>query len=159
MNKNISLQNSFLRLALGVVSLESVIRPKQILGCDTLNKDLIKLKVLSKAWTFAEISNLKETINFICEEVYNDSTVVERFELVRDLKINDVFIGKTFEDAFREAIKIQLSGDIAGVITEMLGKATINFGGNKNEISERSVGGEPHSQRTTDEKKNSKNKE
>ena len=98
MNKSISLQNSFLRLALGVVSLESVIRPKQILGCDTLNKDLIKLKVLSKAWTFAEISNLKETINFICEEVYNDSTVVERFELVRDLKINDVFIGKTFED-------------------------------------------------------------
>jgi hypothetical protein len=78
--------------------------------------------------------------------------------LVRDLIINDVFIGKTFEDAFREAIKIQLSGDIAGVITEMLGEATINFGGNKNEISERSLGGEPHSQRTTDEKKNSKDK-
>jgi hypothetical protein len=123
-----------------------------------MNSDLIRLKVLSKAWTFSEISNLKETINYICEEVYNESTVVERFQLVRDLIINDVFIGKTFEDAFREAIKIQLSGDIAGVITEMLGEATINFGGNKNEISERSLGGEPHSQRTTDEKKNSKDK-
>jgi hypothetical protein len=123
-----------------------------------MNSDLIRLKVLSKAWTFSEISNLKETINYICEEVYNESTVVERFQLVRDLIINDVFIGKTFEDAFREAIKIQLSGDIAGVITEMLGEATINFGGNKNEISERSLGGKPHSQRTTDEKKNSKDK-
>ena len=123
-----------------------------------MNSDLIRLKVLSKAWTFSEISNLKETINYICEEVYNESTVVERFQLVRDLIINDVFIGKTFEDAFREAIKIQLSGDIAGVITEMLGEATVNFGGNKNEISERSLGGEPHSQRTTDEKKNSKDK-
>lgn len=123
-----------------------------------MNKDLIKLKVLSKSWSFAEISNLKETINYICEEVYNESTITERFELVRDLKINDVFIGKSFEDAFREAIKIQLSGDIAGVITEMLGEATINFGGNKNEISERSLGGKPHSQRTTDEKKNSKDK-
>ena len=129
-----------------------------ILGCDVLNRDLIKLKVLSRSWSFSEISNLKETINYICEEVYNESTIGERFELIRELKINDVFIGKTFEDAFREAIKIQLSGDIAGVITEMLGEATINFGGNKNEISERSLGGEPHSQRTSDEKKNSKNK-
>ena len=124
-----------------------------------MNKDLIKLKVLSKAWTFAEISNLKETINYICEEVYNESTITERFELVRELKINDVFIGKTFEDAFREAIKIQLSGDIAGVITEMLGEATINFGGNKNEISERSVGGKSHSQRPANEKKSSVLKE
>ena len=123
-----------------------------------MNREMIRLKVLSKAWTFAEISNLKDTINYICEEVYNESTITERFELVRDLKINDVFIGKSFEDAFREAIKIQLSGEIAGVITEMLGEATINFGGNKNEISERSVGGEPHTQRTTDEKKDSKNK-
>ena len=123
-----------------------------------MNREMIRLKVLSKAWTFAEISNLKETINYICEEVYNESTITERFKLVRDLKINDVYIGKSFEDAFREAIKIQLSGEIAGVITEMLGEATINFGGNKNEISERSVGGEPHTQRTTDEKKDSKNK-
>jgi len=124
-----------------------------------MNRDLIKIKVLSKAWTFAEISNLKETINYICEEVYNESTITERFEMVRDLKINDVFIGKTFEDAFREAIKIQLSGDIAGVITEMLGEATINFGGNKNEISERSVGGKSHSKRPSNEKKDSVLKE
>ena len=124
-----------------------------------MNRELIKLKVLSKSWTFSEISNLKETINYICEEVYNESTITERFELIRDLKINDVFIGKTFEDAFREAIRIQLSGDIAGVITEMLGEATINFGGNKNEISERSVGGESHSKRPPNEKKDSVLKE
>jgi len=123
-----------------------------------LNRDLIRLKVLSRAWSFTEISNLKETINYICEEVYNESTIIERFELIRGLKINDAFIGKTFEESFRDAIKIQLSGDIAGVITEMLGEATINFGGNKNEISERSVGGESYSQRSTDEKKDSKNK-
>ena len=136
--------------------MEYAILLKQTLGCDTLNRDLIRLKVLSRAWSFTEISNLKETINYICEEVYNESTISERFELIRGLKINDAFIGKTFEDSFREAIKIQLSGDIAGVITEMLGEATINFGGNKNEISERSVGGESHKKRPTNEKKDSK---
>ena len=124
-----------------------------------MNRDLIRLKVLSRAWSFTEISNLKETINYICEEVYNESTISERFELIRGLKINDAFIGKTFEDSFREAIKIQLSGDIAGVITEMLGEATINFGGNKNEISERSMGGEPHKERSANEKKDSKDEE
>ena len=139
--------------------MEYAILLKQTLGCDTLNRDLIRLKVLSRAWSFTEISNLKETINYICEEVYNESTISERFELIRGLKINDAFIGKTFEDSFREAIKIQLSGDIAGVITEMLGEATINFGGNKNEISERSVGGKSHKERPTDEKKNSKEEE
>ena len=50
-----------------------------------MNKDLIKLKVLSKSWSFAEISNLKETINYICEEVYNESTITERFAEVEKL--------------------------------------------------------------------------
>lgn len=121
-----------------------------------MNTEMIRLKVLSRAWSFSEISNLKETIDFLCEEVYNESSISERFELVREVKINDAFIGNTFEDAFRQAIKIKLSGDIAGVITEMLGNATIQFGGNKNEISERSVGGKSHSQRPTDEEENSK---
>ena len=124
-----------------------------------MNKNNIKLKVLSRSWTFKEISNLKETIDILCEEIYNESKLIERFELVRELKLNEGLVGYSFEDAFREAVKIQLSGEIAEVISEMLGQATISFeGGNKNEISERSVGGKSHQERTTDEKKNSKDK-
>tara|TARA_R110001592_G_scaffold34248_1_gene117718 strand:- start:490 stop:867 length:378 start_codon:yes stop_codon:yes gene_type:complete len=124
-----------------------------------MNKNNIKLKVLSRSWTFKEISNLKETIDILCEEIYNESKLIERFELVRELKLNEGLVGYSFEDAFREAVKIQLSGEIAEVISEMLGQATISFeGGNKNEISEGSVGGESHQERTTDEKKNSKDK-
>jgi hypothetical protein len=55
----------------------------------------------------------------------------------------------------RQAIKIKLSGEIAGVIREMLDTATVDFGGNKNEISEGSMGGKPHKERTTNEKKSS----
>tara|TARA_R100001463_G_C3531706_1_gene221693 strand:+ start:1119 stop:1496 length:378 start_codon:yes stop_codon:yes gene_type:complete len=124
-----------------------------------MNKNNIKLKVLSRSWTFTEISNLKDTIEILCEEIYNESKLIERFELVRELKLNEGLVGYSFEDAFREAVKIQLRGEIAEVISEMLGQATISFeGGNKNEISEGSVGGESHQERTTDEKKNSKNK-
>ena len=116
-------------------------------------KDEIKIKVLSRKWSFKEISNLKNTIDSLSEEIYNESKLIERFELIRDVKINEGFVGFSFEDSFREAVKIKLKGEIAEVITEMLGEATINFGGNKNEVSERSVGGESHKERPTNEKK------
>jgi hypothetical protein len=121
-------------------------------------KDEIKIKVLSRKWSFKEISNLKNTIDSLSEEIYNEAKLIERFELIRDVKINEGFVGFSFEDSFREAVKIKLKGEIAEVITEMLGEATINFGGNTNEVSERSMGGESHQERPTNEKKNSKNK-
>ena len=120
-----------------------------------MNDDMIKQKVLARDWTFTEISNLKQTINLLCNEVYSESKLSERFELVRDVRINESYVGHTFEDIMREAINTKLSGEIAGVIRNMLDSATVNFGGNKNEISEGSMGGEPHKERTANEKKSS----
>jgi len=122
-------------------------------------RDLIRLKVLSRPWSFSEISNLKATIEQLCGELYTEMTFVERFELIREIRINDSFVGQTYEDSMRQAVRLALNGEIADTIRSMLGEATVNFGGNQNEISERSVGGESHSQRTTDEKKNSKDEE
>ena len=120
-----------------------------------MNSEVIKLKVLAKAWTFSEISNLKKTIDILCNELYSESKLSERFDLVREIKINEGFVGHTFEDVMREAIKTRLSGEIAGVIRIMLDSATVEFGGNKNEISESSMGGKPHKERTTMEEKDS----
>ena len=120
-----------------------------------MNDEIIKLKVLAKAWTFTEISNLKKTIDSLCNDIYSESKLSERFELIRETKINEGFVGHTFEDVMRDAIKIKLSGEIAGVIRSMLNTATVDFKGNENEISERSLGGKPHKERTTNEKKSS----
>mgnify|MGYP003112417507 CR=1 FL=1 len=120
-----------------------------------MNDEMIKLKVLAKSWTFTEISNLKNTIESLCNEIYSESKLIERFELIREVKINEGFVGHTFEDVMRDAIKIKLSGEIAGVIRNMLNTATVDFKGNENEISERSVGGKSHKERTTNEKKSS----
>ena len=118
-----------------------------------MNEEIIKEKVLARDWTFTEISNLKQTIDALCNEIYSESKLIERFELVRDVRINESYVGHTFEDIMREAINIKLSGEIAGVIRNMLNTATVNFGGNVNEISEGSMGGKSHKERTTDEKK------
>ena len=127
-----------------------------------MNRKIIEALVKSRTWSFAEISNMKLTISHLCDEIYNDSKLIDRFEMIREIKISESFVGYTFEDIIREATKIKLSGEIAEVITEMLSKATISFdtnkGENENEISERSVGGKSHKERTTDEKKNSKDK-
>tara|TARA_R110000744_G_scaffold80707_2_gene158536 strand:- start:206 stop:580 length:375 start_codon:yes stop_codon:yes gene_type:complete len=118
-----------------------------------MNEDIIKIRVLARDWTFSEISNLKKTIDELTNEIYSESKLSERFSLIREVKINEGFVGHTFEDVMRDAIKIKLSGEIAGVIRTMLDTATVNFGGNKNEISEGSMGGKPHQERTTNEKK------
>ncbi len=122
-------------------------------------EEMIRAKVLSKQWTFTEISNLKATIDSLCSELYSEMTFIERFQLIREIRIQEVFVGQTYEDCMREAVKITLSGEIAETIRSMLGEATVNFGGNKNEISTGSLGGEPHKERPANEKKNSVLKE
>ena len=118
-------------------------------------KELIKKKVLAKSWTFNEISDLTLTIQILSEEVWSEMTLLERIDLVRDIRINENLVGMGFEHAIREVVITYLKGDIAEVIKNMLSKATINFGGNNNEISERSMGGKSHKERSSDEEEDS----
>jgi len=116
-------------------------------------KDLIRKKVLSKNWTFNEISDLTTTIQNLSEEVWQEMTLLERIDLVRDVRINETLVGWDFEHAIREVVLTSLKGEIAEIIKNMLSNATINFGGNNNEISEGSLGGESHKERTANAKK------
>jgi len=122
-------------------------------------KDLIQAKVLAKDWTFTEISNLKETIAKLSNNLYSEMSLNERFQLIREVRINDGYVGSMFEDAMRDAIMASLQGEVAGIIREMLNGATVNFRGQTHEISERSVGGKSHQERTTDEKENREDEE
>ena len=150
MNRASSKKSFMLQCAVsGAVSSVFALLLKKIHGYDIMN-DLIKKKVLARNWTFSEISNLRDTISILCNDIFLELTLTERFQIVRDIKVNENFIGHTFEDVMRDAIQLQLSADIAEVVTNMLSKATVNFGGNNNEISERSLGGKPHKERTTD---------
>tara|TARA_R110002167_G_scaffold12577_1_gene53499 strand:+ start:1804 stop:2175 length:372 start_codon:yes stop_codon:yes gene_type:complete len=121
--------------------------------------DEIKRKVLERDWTFNEISNLKSTIETLSKTIYLEMKLQERFDLLREVRINETFVGHTFEDVMREAVMTTLQGEVAGIIREMLNTATVKFGGNNNEISERSLGGKPHKERTTNAKKSSLSEE
>ncbi len=122
-------------------------------------KELIEKKVLDRDWTFNEISNLNETVAALSQDIYSEMTLIEKFKLIHDLRIKDDYVGAYFEDVVKLTVMTVLNGEIAQTIKQLLNGATINFGGNKNEISERSMGGKPHKERTSNEKKSSLSEE
>jgi len=116
-------------------------------------KEVIKSKVLAKNWTFNEITNLKESVITLALDIYNEMTLLQRIDLIRDTRIQEELIGNDFEHAIRNTVIASLQGEVAEAISEMLNTATIDFGGNKNENTESSLGGESHKKLTPNEAK------
>ena len=117
--------------------------------------ELIKEKILKRVWSFEQISNLKETVKSISSEIYSELPISKRVIMIREVRINEDCLGMSIEDTIRNIGLTYLNGEIALVVKEMLSKATIDFGGNKNEISEGSMGGKSHKERPADEKNDS----
>jgi hypothetical protein len=122
-------------------------------------KEVIELKVKARSWTFNEISNLMVTIESLSNEIYSEMNLIERFDMIKETKINDSMVGYYYADVLREMCLTHIKAEVAGTIKNMLNTATVNFGGIKNEISESSLGGKPSEKRKTNEKKNSSDEE
>jgi len=118
--------------------------------------DIIKQKVLAKNWTFNEIADLKQTIESLATDVYEEMKLIERFDLIREIRIKETYVGEVFEDVMKQTVLTSLRAEVADTVRNMLNNATVNFGGNKNEVSERSVVGESNEERSSTTKKNSK---
>ena len=119
--------------------------------------DIIQQKVLAKNWTFNEIADLKKTIESLATDIYEEMKLIERFELIREIRIKETYVGEVFEDVMKQTVLIALRAEVANTVRNMLNNATVNFGGNKNdEVSERSLVGESNEERSSTTKKNSK---
>ena len=118
--------------------------------------DKIKQRVLARNWSFNEIANLNQTIESLATDTYEEMKLIERFELIREIRIKETYVGEVFEDVMKQTVLIALRAEVANTVRNMLNNATVNFGGNKNEVSERSVVGESNEERSSTTKKNSK---
>ena len=119
--------------------------------------DKIEQKVLARNWSFNEIANLNQTIESLATDTYEEMKLIERFELIREIRIKETYVGEVFEDVMKQTVLIALRAEVANTVRNMLNNATVNFGGNKNdEVSERSVVGESNEERSSTTKKNSK---
>ena len=119
--------------------------------------DKIKQRVLARNWSFNEIANLNQTIESLATDTYEEMKLIERFELIREIRIKETYVGEVFEDVMKQTVLIALRAEVANTVRNMLNNATVNFGGNKNdEVSERSLVGESNEKRSSTTKKNSK---
>ena len=115
----------------------------------------IKIKIEGKDWKFSEIANVKNTTKVLATEILADMTALERLDILEEVTITEEWVGTNFNTMFTAITLQEIEAEIAQIISLMLSSATINFGGNKNEISEGSLGGKSHQERSTDEKKDS----
>ena len=119
--------------------------------------DKIKQRVLARNWSFNEIANLNQTIESLATDTYEEMKLIERFELIREIRIKETYVGEVFEDVMKQTVLIAIRAEVANTVRNMLNNATVNFGGNKNdEVSERGLVGESNEERSSTTKKNSK---
>ena len=98
-----------------------------------------------KEWTFEEISNVQTTINIMAHKAYDHMTPKDKLDMV----------WSEMGEEFQKRVLMKIKAEIAETIKIELSSATVRFGGNKNDVSEGSLGGEPPAPSETDEKKNS----
>ena len=80
--------------------------------------------ILGREWNFSDISNMKETITSIFQELYNNMTATEKLDIIWD---TDVEFTGNFGEGFYKLLEISLTAEIAGRINELLKEATVSF--------------------------------
>jgi len=116
-------------------------------------KEIVELKLKNKTWTFSEITDVQSLVDELCDSAYGTMTGKEKLDLVWEV---DIESGLTFGSFFQGLVEKTLADDIAKILKDELSNAKVTFKENKNEVSERSLGGEPHKERTPNEKTDSK---
>ena len=98
-----------------------------------------------KEWTFEEISNVQTTINILAHKAYDHMTPKDKLDMVWNE------IGEDFQ----KKVLMKIKAEIADTIKTELSTATVKFGGNKNDVSQGSVGWKSLAASKADEKKDS----
>ena len=117
-------------------------------------KDKVKQILSSREWTFADLTNMNQLVKDFSEEIYSQLDAKEKLTIVWERDISDI---QSFGSFFHNLVIEQIQLEVASILQEQLLSANVNFGSNKNkeenknEISERSVGGKSSEQRKTDE--------
>ena len=114
-------------------------------------EEIVKELLKKKVWTFEEISNINTLIEELTTIVYDKLSAKEKLDLVWGNPITLTSGEEVFGSLFQRLVRDSLNTKIAEAIKIELGTATINFEVNENEISKRSVGGEPHKESPTNE--------
>lgn len=117
---------------------------------------IVKDELNTRVWTFTEIANISRTVETLTQMVYDRIPTKDKLEIVWDV---EVFSGSMeekiyFGELYSKTVMSELRVMVADIVKDELSLAKIVFNKNevdKNEVSERSMGGQSSKRRTPDE--------
>jgi len=118
---------------------------------------IVRDELNTRVWTFAEIANVSQTVETLTQMVYDRIPTKDKLKLVWDI---EVFAEEMtfFGELYTKTIMAELRVMVADIVKDELSSAQIVFNKNevdKNEVSERSLGGQSSKGRTPNEKSDS----
>ena len=129
-------------------------------------KDKIRKRLRETEWTFNEIAQPQVLVKQIANIIYDGMSAGDKLKLVW----NDIIDTEKLQSdgqytiefgyLYHNIVLSKIEETTATVVKDELTKATVKFKrdkneNSKNEIPKRSLGGKPHKERTTNEKKSS----
>ena len=117
---------------------------------------IVRDELNTRVWTFTEIANVSTTVELLTQMVYDKMPTKDKLKLVWDV---EVFSGSMeeriyFGELYTKTIMSELRVMVADIVKDELSSAKTVFNKNevdKNEVSERSLGGQSSKRRTPDE--------
>lgn len=118
-------------------------------------EEKVKEMLNQKQWTLAELQDMKGLVSIFSVEIYSEMNAKEKLDMVWEEPINNVEQAN-FGRFFYYMVIGKISEEVAVVLKKLLMNANVNFnGGNENEVSEGSMGGQSLEERPSDEKTDS----
>ena len=118
-------------------------------------EEKVKQRLNQKQWTLAELQDMVGLVSVFSDEIYSEMNAKEKLDMVWEEPINNVQQAN-FGRLFYHMVIAKISEEVAVVLKKLLMNANVNFnGGNKNEVSEGSMGGQSLEERPSNEKTDS----
>jgi len=118
-------------------------------------EEKVKEMLNQKQWTLAELQDMKGLVSVFSDKIYGEMNAKEKLDMVWEEPLNNVEQAN-FGRLFYYMVIGKISEEVAVVLKKLLMNANVNFnGGNKNEVSEGSMGGQSLEERPADEKTDS----
>ena len=114
---------------------------------------IVRDELNTRVWTFTEIANVTNTVELLTQVVYDKIPTKDKLEIVWDVEVfaeDKVYFGELYSKTIMSELRVM----VADIVKDELSLAKIVFNKNevdKNEVSERSLGGQSSKRRTPDE--------
>jgi hypothetical protein len=114
---------------------------------------IVRDELNTRVWTFTEIADVSTTVELLTQIVYDKIPTKDKLEIVWDVEVfseEKIYFGELYSRTIMSELRVM----VADIVKDELSLAKIVFNKNevdKNEVSERSMGGQSSKGRTPDE--------